>query len=138
MDSICNSCDVYFYLFFFYISRFCQLCVWIRPVAAAWRRPPVLCVQCFHRRQLPPTPNLQKHLHSSRNLKCEKEEIPLGRNPECKTRSLKREYRGGMFRHDEACTLHNPRASVLGMPGSAVCNKCLPRLADQEASQFSY
>ena len=78
------------------IRRFCQLCcVCIRP-AAAWRRPPVLCVHCFHRRQLPPTPNPQKHLHSSRNPKCEK------RNPDpaaaehgeksCKRNYLQQEY----------------------------------------------
>ena len=115
------------------IRRFCQLCcVCIRP-AAAWRRPPVLCVQCFHRRQLPATPNLQKHLHSSR--KCEKE-IPVGhiyreiQNVKKVAWLLKREYRGvwgGM---------HDPRPLVLGMPGW-LSNKC-PRLSDQEPSQFSY
>ena len=51
--------------------------VWIR-WAAAWRRPPVLCVQRFHRRQLPTTPNLQKHLHSSRNPKSEKKKSSSG------------------------------------------------------------
>ena len=117
------------------ILRFCQFCV----CGYGQQQPgDVLLSFVFNAStaaRLPPTPNLQKHLHSSRNPKCEKE-IPVRAEREIQnvknTADCLSANTGLWGRHARPEGFSFGNARLVGLQR----NKCA-RLSDQEHSQFS-